>query len=384
MFCRKCGKTIPDDSKFCPYCGETVVFEEAQPEVKESEHGYCSQCGNPLPDGKLTGLCEDCLSKAGIETAEYGQCENCGRPLEPDDGALCKDCVAKLIKPYAPKVKGKNLKMPKSITVSLLVLVIGIASMIIASLINITPSTAAGAADDNIDSSVITSSSDAALEEETAPSSNPLSVRQQTILNAFQTVIQGDVEGTIKERLKHPDTAVFDYDMTKLAVKNAVFTCLGNVSYTDAQGKTAKDDFTVSLIATDKVYYPLYVKLGNTVSLDARKGTNSLGVATRSGSLFGKTEGDFIFDKSDGDLILITDDVNSNMSLDEYGRIETGMSYADVTEIIGSYGVQEAHSDISGYTNDIYSWVGNGTVGSNANVTFQNGRVIAKAQIGLQ
>lgn len=142
MFCRKCGKMIPDDSKFCPYCGETVVFEETQPAVKETEHGYCSQCGNPLPEGKLAGLCDDCLNKIGIETAEYGRCENCGRPLESDDGTLCKDCVAKLIKPYTPKVKGKNLKMPKSITVSLLVLAGIIASVVIVNLINVTPSTA--------------------------------------------------------------------------------------------------------------------------------------------------------------------------------------------------------------------------------------------------
>lgn len=25
MFCSKCGKEIPDDSAFCPFCGETVT-----------------------------------------------------------------------------------------------------------------------------------------------------------------------------------------------------------------------------------------------------------------------------------------------------------------------------------------------------------------------
>lgn len=28
MFCRKCGKKIPDDSKFCPSCGETTFTNE--------------------------------------------------------------------------------------------------------------------------------------------------------------------------------------------------------------------------------------------------------------------------------------------------------------------------------------------------------------------
>ena len=28
MFCRHCGKRLPDDSKFCTYCGKSVVIED--------------------------------------------------------------------------------------------------------------------------------------------------------------------------------------------------------------------------------------------------------------------------------------------------------------------------------------------------------------------
>jgi hypothetical protein len=36
------------------------------------------------------------------------------------------------------------------------------------------------------------------------------------------------------------------------------------------------------------------------------------------------------------------------------------------------------------YVTRIYMWEGNGFGGSNANVTFQGGRVVGKAQIGLR
>lgn len=99
MFCRKCGKTVPDDSKFCPYCGETVIVEA---EERPKEHGFCKNCGNPLPDGKLFGLCDDCLNRSGIETAEFGRCENCGKPLGQDDGALCQECAEKMVSEHSP------------------------------------------------------------------------------------------------------------------------------------------------------------------------------------------------------------------------------------------------------------------------------------------
>ena len=31
MFCRHCGKQIPDDSKFCPGCGAETALENAEP-----------------------------------------------------------------------------------------------------------------------------------------------------------------------------------------------------------------------------------------------------------------------------------------------------------------------------------------------------------------
>ena len=77
-------------------------------------------------------------------------------------------------------------------------------------------------------------------------------------------------------------------------------------------------------------------------------------------------------------------DKSEYITMDEYNKIETGMSYDEVSKIIGSKGELSTQSEANGYTIEIYTWYGNGTAGSNANVTFENGKATAKAQVGLQ
>ncbi len=78
---------------------------------------------------------------------------------------------------------------------------------------------------------------------------------------------------------------------------------------------------------------------------------------------------------------------DTKISLEEFNQIETGMSYEEVVEIVGGEGTVLSESDITGdgqYKTTIYSWDGNGMLGANANVTFQGGKVISKAQFGLE
>jgi hypothetical protein len=72
------------------------------------------------------------------------------------------------------------------------------------------------------------------------------------------------------------------------------------------------------------------------------------------------------------------------MSLDEFNQIATGMSYDQVVQIVGGPGTQLAHTEIAGYVGDVYMWDGEGGLGANSNVQFQNGRMIGKAQFGLR
>ena len=63
MFCKKCGQKIPDDSRFCPYCGtdNTVDFlsetaEENGKTIVSHMETQSSPKKDPVKQGKKTGL----------------------------------------------------------------------------------------------------------------------------------------------------------------------------------------------------------------------------------------------------------------------------------------------------------------------------------------
>ena len=65
----------------------------------------------------------------------------------------------------------------------------------------------------------------------------------------------------------------------------------------------------------------------------------------------------------------------------EYDLIREGMTYEQVTQIIGASGEEQSRSDLAGFTTVMYSWMNSN--GSNMNAMFQNGGLVQKAQFGL-
>lgn len=77
------------------------------------------------------------------------------------------------------------------------------------------------------------------------------------------------------------------------------------------------------------------------------------------------------------------------VTLDEYSRLQEGMTYEQAVTIIGAQGVEQASSTTAGVPGYLptlrtrmYGWVNRD--GSNMNATFQNGTMIGKAQLGLR
>lgn len=77
---------------------------------------------------------------------------------------------------------------------------------------------------------------------------------------------------------------------------------------------------------------------------------------------------------------------SSKITLDKFNQIETGMNYDEVVNIIGENGtiLSQVDMDIGDeYKTEVYYWYGENGI-SNANITFQGGKVVAKAQVGLK
>lgn len=74
---------------------------------------------------------------------------------------------------------------------------------------------------------------------------------------------------------------------------------------------------------------------------------------------------------------------STEVTLEMFNSIENGMSYDEVVTIFGGDGAFLSNSKVLNTITEIYMWPGT-SLGANCNVTFQDGKVLAKAQLGLE
>jgi hypothetical protein len=67
-----------------------------------------------------------------------------------------------------------------------------------------------------------------------------------------------------------------------------------------------------------------------------------------------------------------------------FQKINMGMSYKSVVKMIGTKGAITASSDEGVYNTFVVTWDGYGDLGVNVAITFQNNKVVSKAQYGLK
>lgn len=75
---------------------------------------------------------------------------------------------------------------------------------------------------------------------------------------------------------------------------------------------------------------------------------------------------------------------SGKISLAMYEQIDTGMRYEDVVALIGAKPSSESTMDLMGATTVMCSWWGEGDIGANAMIYFQDGVVSSKSQAGLK
>ena len=82
------------------------------------------------------------------------------------------------------------------------------------------------------------------------------------------------------------------------------------------------------------------------------------------------------------------DDTEKAITLEQFNAVETGMSLEEMVATLGSEGTVISESKIGEgeyeITTIMYQYTGSGSFGANANFTVQNGKVVSKAQFGLE
>jgi hypothetical protein len=73
---------------------------------------------------------------------------------------------------------------------------------------------------------------------------------------------------------------------------------------------------------------------------------------------------------------------SDQITLAQYSQLQSGMSYAEVVEILGREGEEMSSSDVAGIRTVMYGWSNRG--GANMNAMFQQGELVQKAQFGLR
>jgi hypothetical protein len=75
---------------------------------------------------------------------------------------------------------------------------------------------------------------------------------------------------------------------------------------------------------------------------------------------------------------------SSGVTMENFGRLATGMTYEQVVGILGKEGTEMSSNDIGGNKTIMYMWKADGFGGANMNAMFQNGGLVSKSQFGLK
>lgn len=89
--------------------------------------------------------------------------------------------------------------------------------------------------------------------------------------------------------------------------------------------------------------------------------------------------------KTSTNLTTSTENAQSEqyMTLEKFNKIQTGMTYQQVVDIVGTEGTLSTESSYGSASMKIYYWYSSDGV-SNATISFDNDKVSAKSQIGLK
>lgn len=338
LFCINCGTKIADDSKFCYHCGQKIALSE---EDKQQNSNETQQ--KPTTEQEQRGT--------DAPKAPVSNSNEVNRSTQSNTSSV-NDSVASTNNSETNKKSGMKF-------------VLGIVGIILVCILFIMMGV----------NSEPAYSSNYKFTSNGSNVSN-LTPEQKKIRNAITEDILYNVEITIKDDCKLPDTTLIKHDKSSWNIENSLFTFGGTVTSQNKEGLEETEPFTLKLFISEKKLFRVYVKLGSKEFYNIQNQYSTMGVIKNP-----DTEEMDLTNNMEGKLLTIHDKDYEKATLEEFQKIKIGMTYAEVCDIIGSLGTLSGQT---GGSVNIYTWVGNGEKDSQAIITFTGQKVFLTTQVGLK
>lgn len=205
--------------------------------------------------------------------------------------------------------------------------------------------------------------------------------------NALYERVTGILDQAVPEEIR----TLIDYQIyperDQFTMHRAKANLKGTYTYTDSEGNAMTKPFEMEFFMLKEKMILLYADYDGYITRNIRDAISGMGLVTAEGasqySDVTLNEPMFELDMDPEQLAMIQVRNDSLITLDEYNQIEPGMYYYEIVDIIGSYGECTVNSSVAGIDGRLYSWKGSGKPGSSASLDFVNGKLMAKAQYGL-
>ncbi|MDU7339372.1 MAG: zinc-ribbon domain-containing protein [Clostridium sp.] len=362
MFCGNCGSPIADKSKFCTNCGKPITPKE-EDEIQNLKDASETSSEVAITETEVIDVVPEVPEVSEVsEVPEVSTASTCDvNEIQGQTINSANRQNTTTPPPPTTKYSGKNPISTKKI-------LFGISAIVIVALLSFIIgiySLSGGEPSYSADLMFTSNSSE----------SGKLTEKQKKVRELMTEDVLQLVEEIVVRDFYLPDTTKVKHDKSSWNIENSLYTFGGTVTYPNKEGKQETETYIMKAFVGKKATLGVYGKLGKRELYDNQHKFNTLGAAAYQEAI--EYDGaEFL-----GGLFSIHDEEYQKVTLEEYRRIKTGMSYAEVTEIIGSLGTfaGEAGTDKKNYT-----WVGNGNKDSKATITFSEKQVYTTAQVGLK